>query len=358
MILIIKHHSKKDASTPLKVVLLILCGIAFLYNPMPQSDLFRIKQYAMNFAAMSWIECIGNVITRTGGLTSTPAAIAFYKIFGDIGILGLIPAASCLICYGILFTVMIGFQKRYDLSNACVATALFLFMCADYFMPTISTIRSYISSALVAYCFYREKVLDKHGLLNIFLYLIAATMHVIGVGLVAIRLLEVVVTNIRLNIRVLFAMVVGAMGLLVFAFIFQSMLRNYLATFVSYVDGSSSDTSYSYVWEQVILALVLLLQICVLIRARRANIKSDYVLRSYYNMSLICVLGVIALSFQFSFFMRLSYFASFIEMPLLMVVNKEAPQQSLSYSLNEFVLGAVIILAVTCTRGYLCSLMF
>lgn len=338
--------------------LVLLCIIAYHYEPAPQADLYRIRQYVINFARYSWHDFFTSLTEGSIGLSTTPTAAIWYKILGSTENEGLIAMSSCLICFGIIFFVMSKVGQLYELSGACVALALFWFMAADYYMPTIATIRSYMTAALVFLCIYREAKNHRTGAVEILLYVLASLMHSIGIVLVALRVGGFVFQkNQRTNIKILYLAVI-ALGAIVSYRLYADVFLSSWKTFQGYLFRTGSGGKYAYAWERIILTVMLFLQIHTLRRAKRNNVEADTFLNIFYSVSRVCVAVLIPAMVQFSFFMRLSYFTSLVELPLVMFNNSEASDRRGLWTINMITGGAIIMLLLTCARGYLCSLKF
>ena len=350
----IRHVYSSKIKKVLNAFLIIYICMAFFYEPAYESDLFRIRIYADNFSTLQWSEFISRLKNGTIGLSSSPIAAVAYKILGDIGVLELIPALSCLIVLGVTFFVVCDVQKRYKLSGAAVAMAMFWFMAADYYMPTISTIRSYVSCALVFICVYRESINRRFGFLEIVLYIVSAMVHSLGVVLIGIRITAVVFQkDSRALWKILYALFVMIVLSIIIAInpSFISDTYKYAASYMT------SDSGYSYIWEYVILFLVLFGQIYTVWIAKRQIRNIDKNMLMLLNVNRVCVILLIGFFWQFSIFQRLSFFSALLSLPFVEILNKNVAKYN-KWSVNVYSVTASCLLLLTCTRGYLCSLKF
>lgn len=357
-LVILRKVKKEQSQYILFFYLVLLFIIAYCYEPAPQADLYRIRQYAKNFTKYTWSEFFSRIAERTAGFAYTPAAAIWYRLLGLTGNNGLIASSSCLICFGIIFYVMNKVRLYYDLSGACIAMTLFWFMSADYYMPTIATIRSYIASALVFLCIYREARNYKTGVAEILLYALASLMHSIGIALVALRIGGIVFRkNQRANIKILYMAAIALGGIIAYRY-YADVILNSWKTFQGYLFRTGSSGKYSYVWERIILTLMLALQIHTLHRAKENHVEEDFFLNTFYSVGCVCVAVLIPAMVQFTFFMRLSYFTSLVELPLVMYNNSEVSEGRGLWTVNMIAGGSITMLLLTCARGYLCSLKF
>lgn len=91
--------------------LLQLSIIGYFYYPDQFSDLFRVRIYVHTCADTSWRALFDSIISRTSGLSSTPAAMVYYKIVGSFDNDGFIPFFTCLIVFGIIFYCLYDFKN-------------------------------------------------------------------------------------------------------------------------------------------------------------------------------------------------------------------------------------------------------
>ena len=350
MLYLIRHSSQKRMRSIYIVLLIGLCLMGAFYEPAPEADLFRIRIYADHFSHLSWPDFLHSLNAGTIGLSSTPSAAIFYKIAADIDLPELIPLISCLIIFGTIFLVMFHTQKRFALSNAAVAMTLFWLLSADFYMPTIATVRSYLASGLILLCIYREAKNETIDLWNIFLYVTAITMHSIGLTLVAIRATAYVFQkNAKRWFRVLYIFI------LLFAMI---KYRMYIFSSINYALGYiSSKNAYTYIWEQIILFLSLIVPYLAMHKIKHAGIANDPFLAPFISISRITLLLSILLCWQFTIFQRLEFFAAIVNIPLILYANKDAAGNG-KWSVNTCSVTAVLMLVLTLSRGYLCSLKF
>lgn len=355
---LVRNTREKSTAKILLLFLVLLCCIAFFYEPAPEADLYRSRQYAQNFARYSWSDFFQAIANGEIGLSDTPLAAVLYKILGSIGLKGIIAAFSCWVCFSIIFYSMNGVKKRYELSGACVALALLWFLSADYYMPTIATIRSYMAAALVFFCIYREARQGKTGVLEIILYIAAILLHAGGIALVFIRFAAVVFQKGRsFTFKLLYIAVM--LAVLCFAFVlYQDTILSSVNTGLSYLFSKNSAAQYSYRWEQIILAIMLVTQVHTLYAAKQNGLDEEPFMSAFYAVSRISVAMMLPAILQFTFFMRLSYFTSLVELPLVLRNNADAVDREWVWSVNLLTVCAAMMLLLTCSRGYLCSLKF
>ena len=350
MLYLIRHSDQKRVKNIYIAVLVGLCLMGFFYEPAPEADLFRIRIYADNFSHLSWPDFLERVKMGTIGLSDTPLSAILYKIAGDMHLPAVLPMLSCLVVFGTIFMILLHTQKRFALSNAAVAMTLFWLFSADFFMPTIATIRSYLASGILLLCIYREARNGHTDVGNILLYLAAVMMHSIGLILVGIRATAYVFQkNAKQWFKVLY---VFALLLIVIRY------RMYILDSVDYAfKYIGNSAGYTYIWEEIILFLALIMQYRALHKVKRSAVAQDAFLAPFISVGKIALIVSTLLCWQFTIFQRLSFFSAIINIPLILYANKDAAGDG-RWSVNICSVTALIMLVLTLGRGYLCSLKF
>ena len=332
----------------------VLVVIAFLYDPAPESDLFRLRIYSQDFARFTWPEFFSAMWHRSVGFSSTPLSALLMRLSGLSGIPGLLSASICAIVFAVVFYLLWRSYMDRCCSNAALAMCLLWFLSADFFMPVIATLRSYLAAALVALCVAREAHRGRTGPVEVVLYVMALLAHSIGIALVGIRcaayLLQPNVTN-RRRILCLLAMAAGAVlsyGL------YDDILAHSFEKFLSY---TTDPEAYSYVWERVILFLVMAGEYrCWWVLRGSFSVRSPR-LAPFYAVFRLSLVVQTVLCFQFAIFQRMSFFTVLMALPLVMEYCRTVSGRH-RWTINFYSVSSVLLLVLTCARGYLCSLKF
>lgn len=228
-------------------------------------------------------------------------------------------------------------------------------MAMDFFIPTIATIRSYVATALVVLCIYRENEQERFGPINIILYIIAALMHSIGAALILFRVMAYICFNDAIRNRtrkiVLSMMVLGA-AVVLYPY-YAGVMNDSLTKALFYLDSGS----YTYVWERLICIIQTIYIIIIVYRSKK-NRVFDYALGKMEHMLIAASALLVISNIQFSFLVRFTFFVELLVFPLTMVLLSIEKQKGSrkTYSLTVFTI--LITLLLTCSRGYLCSLKF
>lgn len=328
-----------------------LCGMAFCYQPYITADLHRIYGMIRTFSHWNFSDFFQQFVVGS----TIPSARLFYWCVGKIGYPELLPAAACLICYRCIFYMVMKTMQREQISRAELAAAVFFFMSTGSYMMLISNIRTMLSFTLIVFCFYRESVEGKYRISHLLLYLIAVTMHNAGAVMAALRLCLLLIDRRRTLGR----RIIGAAALCCAAVwcapLLQPMAADIGEKFRFYVLGDQ----YSYLWEYIIGAVVLAVQLWVISRVRRSGSgMGDCAGLNWFL--LLCVVIALTFWFEFSVFYRLvNCMGTLLMLPLLMAVLRDERMRGRGETACAAVtLMAGCLLILVCSRGSLCSLKF
>lgn len=351
--LFIRYSKKSNIKYFLFIYFILLCLMAFFYEPYETSDLYRIREYANALSQYSLENFISIIFNQNTPLASTPLAMIYYRILGQLGDLRWISCVSCAIIYFFIFKMIYEITIKYNISSQTVAIVLFLIMSMDYFMPCIATIRSYISCILVAYNIYREIFKGKFSLINILFYLVSIFMHSIGIALVLFRLgcfNFIECKSIKLKMIVC---MITMMFLIRFSFI-TKILANASQILKSYLFNNI----YFYVWEVIICFMCFLILIYILFKAKKFH-TFLLINKTNYRIIVKVLMILFLLSFvQFTFMQRLSFFCTVIMIPILLITLNDDKYVKKIRTRQILMFCSLVILILVCSRGYLCSLKF
>ena len=347
--------NKRNSKVIFFFFLLFLTIIAYFYAPAPEADLYRIQIYAIDFSKYSWSEFFSLLMKNQIGLSSTPISAILYRILGLTGNVKLISAFSCAFTYGLVFYVIFKESKRLNVSSYSLFFVVLLMFSMDYYMPVIATIRSYLASVLIFFNIYLENKNGKINIINLLIYLVAILTHSIGIVLVIIRFISLIFQkSYKLTHKIIYLMIIFLTSIFLFSSA-DNLLIDLINRFSYY---SSSNDSYSYAWEYICLFIMLFIQCSVLYTLHnKKRILKNFKLDIYYDISKFCAIILILFCWQFSFFQRISFFLFLLEIPLMLLINNK--KIKLKYIiLNKSTLLIFVLMLLTVSRGYLCSLKF
>jgi hypothetical protein len=227
-----------------------------------------------------------------------------------------------------------------------------------------------LAISLLMFCFYRESMEKKLNLLHVPIYVLAALLHAFAAVLLAARfVLPVFDSKMSAVRKIAYCLLLGIGGILVLYY-----FSDYVLSVVEKADSYISGSYYSYVWDYVIGAIAYLLLLSVLRKSKRYGRDSvlKYNVFRYYFIA--CLIVSILFCYEFSIFHRtVVYVISIVSVPFVMaimqgmddtvtrrtggIVRSKIANTGINY---KFVIVSVslIILALSCIRGSLCSLKF
>lgn len=330
-----------------------LCVMAFCYEPYTTADLYRIYEMVREFSALDLASFFDVYVRKT----TVPFARILYWLIGKTGIPRLLPAVTCLICYGCIFYMLCRTAERSGAGRGTLAAAVFFLMSTGSYMVLISNIRTMLALALIAFCFYRETVERKFSLLHGLLYLVAAGTHNLGVVLLVLRLLcPLADRRLTAGRRAAYFLCLCG-GITCAAVMLRPALEALSDKFCAYVLGKQ----YSYFWEYVIAGIVLLSELCILRQFGRGKEDRYGEYAGLGRLLKLCLLIAVAFCFEFSMFHRLvTYIAPMLAVPLMMLVpGRQREKQPAGPGTQTAVMAlSVCALILSCMRGSLCSLKF
>lgn len=354
-LMLAKRVKNSQTKIVMMLYLLVLCFMAYFYEPYITSDLYRIRIYVKDCAAMSWGNLFTSIKEGTSGLSSTPAAMIYYKLIGLFDNDGIIAAVSCLIIYGMIFNMLIDYKQRKNISNRTFVFVLFCFMAMDYFMPSIATIRSYLSAVFVAFCIYRENIKHKFNVINILLYILALFFHSIGVALVMFRIVCFMLEKGSSTLMRIFKILV----ILICAIVATLYLKTYVEQNILKAVGYLKNNIYSYVWEWILCLIQTVIFWIVIKRAKENEIfQSVNELKNYKRLLILSEVALILCNVSFAFLQRWCFFVALIILPVFMQTIEKETIMGNKKTKKLLLYASMIVYILTCSRGYLCSLKF
>ena len=289
--------------------LVILCILAFAFEPYETSDLYRLREYMQSWINYDWEDMLYYAFKR-----GDPIWVIFSYLTSLFGNINWLQTTSCFCGMILLFSVISDLVQRFELKGKQKGILLFAALCSgDLFMGLIGGIRSPLGSIIIFYCIYKEFFEKRNVLVDVPLYLIAAGLHSFTLVLVLIR------------------------------FFFLGI-------------------QYTYFWAGVVAFLTILMIALLLVwtfkKMAYKNAFSRY--KSYAVLTTACTLiGGAAAPFSFAVYVRMTMFAFYLAMPIFAMAMHSGLRSSNSmifyYCIKYLIIG---IWLVSMLRGGICSYKF
>ena len=347
--------SPMKCKTALGFYILVLCGMAAVYVPYRTADLYRIFEMMELYAPLDF----ATFFTRYALASSAPAGRILFWLFAKIGSEPLLPAAVTVLCYSMIFYMLLRTRKKFGVSRRNLALVLFFLMSTSVYMSVIAGIRMMLAMTLVVFCFFRESVEGKFRWFHVLLYAVALFTHILAGVLLLVRLLAVICSRRSKPLVRWAAAGLAAAAAALFAGCFPKLTADILHTVWIYL----TEETYSDPWEYLIGVLMGLLFLAVLRRSRRLVRKGPYgQIEAFRSAARISILLSLCLCFVFSIFYRLiGHFAPLLMLPVMMAALQEEEETGTNgkQSLHSVVLFySCVILMLNCARGSLSALKF
>ena len=344
--LISRFKSNKSVRIVLFIYTIALALMGFFYVPYITADLYRIYEYLDFFRTFEF-----KAFLERYQDSSTLIAYIYYWLVSKTGENRLLPAITAFISYSCIFYIFRKAKEKYNVSNKNFAIALFFYMSIGNYIYTISGIRTMLAVSLIAYCLFRETVEKKFRLYHIVLYVIAAFMHNFAVVVILIRLIIPLVSkSISALRRIAYIIFFAAISI----FIALNM-RELLDVVFEKADGYIGGNIYSYFWDYLIGAIVVVISLIVLIKVRSKE-YGEGELSQMKVFSIVCIALSLVFFFEFSIFHRLVTYVTAITVTPLVMVYLSKQETKNAQKLILFV--SLVLLFVSCSRGSLCGLKF
>ncbi len=334
----------------LRIYLIILFVLAFIYIPPTSADLYRYIISAKTYSSYTISELL-NVLLNA----RTPMQVLYFYVLGKTGIDGLIPAVSALIFYGCSFSILYKAARRYKLSNKSIAISLLFFMEMGGFLSAISIIRTSVSFAIIAYCCYNELIENKSFLKHLPWYIFAALMHPAAMAMVIFRIVTILLKKEKKLSKRLFNYLVVAVIL-----IFVILNGNYYIDYIFekadiYINGEV----YSYIWEYIISTIYLLFSTFTIFKFKQI-FTNNVEIENYTNFIIFINFILVVLCFEYSIFTRVQLFSSILFLPMFSIILNQLEKQNKHVKIFTFIfiIASALIFVIACTRGNLCGYKF
>ena len=341
----------------LRCYLVCLCVMAFFYKPYMTADLYRIFEQMDYFATMKF-----SLFWRDFAVESSmPLARLLFWIFGKTGVNALLPAFSALVCYSFIFYVMNKTKEIYRISNQTVAIVLFFIMTTSIYISVIGGIRMMLALSMITFCYFRSSVEKKLGIAEILLYIASIFTHSMSIAVICICVCaSMFVSGKNIGRKIGFIAGVAVVGG-AFAVVFNNRIDRLYQKFLEYVLGDK----HSDPWEYIMGVVILLILFLMFLEYRRLRDNEGCQrIRKYNLAAIICVALAMCFCFEFSMFYRFgAHVGVLFAIPSLMVCLEKTKGKSSALLVgidfrSVMVVLTLIMAAVSCARGSLCSLKF
>ena len=342
------YKSKKNQSIikTLKKYWIILSILAFFYIPTNSADLSRYIASAHIYSSYSFSELV-----KTISETAAPMQVIYFYILGLTKVDGLIPAVSCMIFYGLTFSIFSDAIKRYNISGRNATLSLLFFMSMGGFLNVISIIRSCVAFSAIAYCCYFELIGKKKIKRHIPIYIFSALMHPAAIVLIVVRVLTIIFKKERTLIKKImnYIFVIILMALII------KFGNNYINLIIeksiTYIMGNV----YSYVWEYIICFMYMIFSTYIIVKSKN-TIKTMELVN--FNRFLILInIFILIFCFEYSIFTRYQLFSSILFLPYFSIYINQLKDKSKTLTFMYYSI-TIIIFVIACTRGNLCGFKF
>ena len=325
--------------------LLVLCAVAYIYVPDVNKDITRLALYAQDYAQKSLNDFLDLLTTAKSGLFM----LVYFRLFANC----LMPV-TCMIVFGSAFYILADTSKKLHVIRSIVMLALMWIMTNDFYVISISNIRSYVAVAFVTFCIYREIFQHKFNVLNIFLYLCAIEMHSMGIVLVAFRILVYLVSGGKITVwKIILVPIILATLILAFP-IYQDFLIRSSDKFERYYTNGT----YNYVWERIIFTIQTIVQGYILWKAYVYRLFKENPWNSCRLLVIASFVVLLICHVRVTFMQRWIIFSTILELPVLIRLL-QLEHEKHRHQVKQFLIATCLItFAFVCSRGNLCSLKF
>lgn len=341
----------------LGLYLAALCIMAAFYKPYETSDLYRTYIQMEFFGEMGFREFWLDYAMSS----SAPVARLLFWCVAKTGVYSILPVLSALICYSLLFRIIIKAERRFAISKETTANMLFFVMSASIYISVIGGIRMMLAFSMITFCFYRSTVDKKFNLIDIAVYAVAILSHATAI-VVFVLCMVVLIFGSGYSFRRKFVLLVfvGSLGTF-FVVSFPSAIFEIFEKASGYITGDQ----YSDNWEYIMGALIIMLLLLVFLEYRKLNPEDKpAAIKPFNAMAIICMTISLVFSFEFSIFYRFgAHFALIFAIPAMLVtLEKTRGRSSHIFRRIEFrsvmLVFGVLIALLSCSRGSLSSLKF
>lgn len=196
----IKIINVRTISRPALLLIMVWCILVFsAYHlvPITNSDLFRYYQWAVEYS----LQDFGSVVHS---VSMEPLPLSLLWIAGKLNLLGIIPALTIAIVYGIALYIVNDIIKRLNSSFGDFVVYTLFILALFPFSAIASNFRNVVAFSVFALAAYRDLVQNKKNILTGLLYIIPCGIHITALLLLGLR----AVLGLYKRMRVISAMLV------------------------------------------------------------------------------------------------------------------------------------------------------
>lgn len=343
--------SKKQLGKVLAIYLLFLCIIAFFFIPSTEADLYRLEIATLHYVSLPWTSFMSLV-----SASSTPVALIYMRIIGETGLINLLPTLTVFITFANLFYIIRDYVvKKNKLEMNPGMTLLFLMTSGIYIM-TIGGIRNILAFSIIMRCFYNESFNNRKFIKNIHWYLIASLIHPAALFMSLLRiLLAAFEQQIRLSLKLVGSVLFLAVMWLFYKYVGAFYIDAMTSKSIDYI----SSNNYSYIWDQLI-ALLSLIVVAILLWHYKHFIKNDKSrnngLDKTYRFSWVIAVISTIFFFQHSIFFRFTMANIMLSIPITLEVSRTIKFQRHTRAYVAIYSAIIMMWLISVTRGSLSSL--
>lgn len=349
-------YSKFRLKTLFWVYTILLAVIAYLYLPYKTADLYRIYEYLELFGKYSFHDFFRIYVVSV----SAPVGRIYYWLIAKTGLPHLLPAITALISYGIIFYIMGDCAERFRVNRSTTALILFFYMSMGHYMYTISNIRTMLSVALIALCFYVETKHKRFYPAFLILYAIAILMHNLAVVFLLIRVAAILFSRkSSVYVRIFAVIVLIGAGVAM-----QLLVPDFTDSLVDKAMIYVSGGRYSYTWDYILSGLIVVVLLYFLYIYYKTKVENTLTLHTQNSAMILALMMSIAFVGVFTFFYRIvTSIVAVLCIPMIMELLSDPIALRYSRKLGFPLKGVTLIvgvieLALSCTRGSLCGMKF
>lgn len=344
-LLLIRFTKQSQIKYILFFYLVVLCAISYFYVPYITTDLFRHNITAEKLSQLSWYDFWYTIKNSTSGIFR----LFYFRYFSNY-----LATVTCFVVFGIVFYILYKSVKQNNSTKGILIIILFWIMTNDFYLTSISTIRSHVTISFVALCVYREIFQHKFGPINIVLYLCAIEMHSIGIVLVAFRFIAYLLMKGQLTIWKILLFPVIIVTVVLGTKFYLPLLDYSFEKFEKYYYYEN----YNYFWERVIFIIQTLVQVYILFKAYKYRIFNETNFIYYKSIVTVAVIALLLCHLHLTFVQRWIFFSTILEIPVLIKIFQKEYALNRTNMRNFMIVTSLITFIIVCSRGNLCSLKF
>ncbi|MGL4990801.1 MAG: EpsG family protein [Sarcina sp.] len=154
------------------IALIAITAIAYYTNPLPRDDLYRYFKDIDDMRNGGWYYATHLAIYR-----ATPVINMIFYIVSLTNTNSLLTVISTFVIFAIIFKVTYDFVYKKNISIQMISLYYLVFLSMMPLRYAISGVRNQMAFAILFYGIYRSRILKKTGIINIIIYLVAASIH-------------------------------------------------------------------------------------------------------------------------------------------------------------------------------------